>query len=62
MQEDGIVSKDEDLKSELTGITLGSATYLLNDLKQTIIFFLPVLCIIVSCQVAMRNNFCFKLD
>lgn len=43
LQIDGIVSKDEDLKSELTGITLGSAMQLLNDLKQTIIFFIPVL-------------------
>lgn len=43
VQEDGIVSKDEDLKSELTGITLGSTTYLLNDLKQTVVFFIPVL-------------------
>lgn len=43
MQEDAIVSKDEDFKSLLTGIALGSAMYLLNDLKQTVIFFIPVL-------------------
>lgn len=53
MQEDGIVTKDEDLKSELTGISLGSTTYLLNDLNQAIIFFIPVLgypCILPGCD------------
>lgn len=43
MHEDGIVNKGQDLKSELTGIMLGSAAYLLYGLKQTIILFIPVL-------------------
>lgn len=53
MQEDGIVNKNQDLKSELTGITLGSAAYLLYDLKQTIILFIPVLqypCVLPGCH------------
>lgn len=53
MQENSILSKDEDLKSELNGITLGSTMYLLNDLIQTVIFFIPVLwypCILPGCN------------